>query len=174
MNTSVTLSMRLSSSTESTGSRLIGTGGSKSARAATGSCRAWASSHILISLRQAYGREVAGQHRTGDLPDHGIVWQKRWVVQRVRPASANEQHQRAEAAGVIGKVVGSARAERGVHAEPGLAQPRPGGDRERLIIDERGLALVDSHRAAAAVRQACVLDDLAHDASQDGPVCLVE
>src|SRR5215472_5571878 len=126
MNTSVTLSIRLVSSTESTGSSAIGTAGSKScstAAPATAPRTAPASSsHMALPPDCQAGRgQIAGLHCPGCLADKLVARQERGVVQAERPAGAKEHHQGRRAGGVVRKVVGPARTQRGVDREPCLA-----------------------------------------------------
>src|SRR5258708_32696017 len=90
------------------------------------------------------------------------------------PASTEEQHQRGPAVSEVGEVVRTAGAERGIDVEPGLAEPGPGRDRERLVVDQRRLTLVDADCAMAAVRQAGVLDDFPDHLVQTWLVGLLE
>jgi hypothetical protein len=91
-------------------------------------------------------------------------------MQAGRAAAADEHHQRGRAARVEGEVVGAAGAERGVHGEAGLAQPGPARGCQRVVVDQRGLALVDPHAAGAAVGQAGVPNDLAQRRAHGRPV----
>jgi hypothetical protein len=92
------------------------------------------------------------------------------MVQADRVIGADEDHQYRGALRVEGKIVGPARAERGVYLEAGLAQPRPGPGRERRIVDQRGLAFVEGHRGVTAMSLAGVLGDLAQRRAQGRPV----
>jgi hypothetical protein len=96
------------------------------------------------------------------------------VVQADRAADTDEQHQRRGGARVVGEVVGPAGTERRVHGEAGLAQPRPARRGQRLVVDQRGLALHDRDRAAAAVGPAGVVHDLVQRLVHGRAVGLVE
>jgi hypothetical protein len=88
------------------------------------------------------------------------------MVQADGAVGPDEDHQRRPALRVEGEVIRPAGTERGVHGKSCLPQPWPASGRERLVVDQRGLALGDRHRGGAAVRAAGVLRDLAQRRAQ--------